>query len=134
VKEPRWIQDRVVKAIHSRQLAEHGGLDGVRDEGLLSSALARPKHVFAYTNPKPDLATLAAAYAYGIAQNHPFLDGNERTAFVVCRTFVKLNGYDIDAIDVEKYTTFLGVADGSIGEAELGEWILAHLVKSLRGR
>jgi death on curing protein len=130
MREPRWIQDRAVHAIHSRQLAEHGGLDGVRDEGLLSSALARPRHIFAYTNPKPDLATLAAAYAYGIVQNHPFLDGNKRTAFVVCRTFVKINGHEINASEGEKYMTFLGVADGSVGETTLADWIRSHLIKS----
>jgi death on curing protein len=134
MKEPRWIQDRVVRAIHSRQLAEHGGLDGIRDEGLLSSALARSKHVFAHTKPRPDLPALAAAYAYGIAQNHPFLDGNKRTAYVVCRTFVKLNGNDIHATDVDKYSTFLGVAEGTVDEAALAEWIRKHLVKPIRER
>jgi death-on-curing protein len=90
--EPRWIQNRVVRAIHSRQLAEHGGVDGVRDDGLLTSALARRRHTYACSDPKPDLATLAVAYVYGIAQDHPFLDGKRRTAYVTCRTFIKSNG------------------------------------------
>jgi death-on-curing protein len=128
MREPRWIQYRVVLAIHSRQLAEHGGLAGVRDPGLLSSALARPRHAFAYANPKPDMATLAAAYAYGIAQNHPFIDGNKRTAYIVCRAFLKLNGQDIAATDVDKYQTFLGVADGSVSEPPLAQWLRGRFV------
>jgi death on curing protein len=123
MKEPNWLLDAVVTAIHSRQLAEHGGLDGVRDPGMLSSALARPKNAFAYSQPKPDFAALAAAYAFGIIKNHPFVDGNERTAFVLCRTFLKLNGHDIDATDVEKYQTFLAVAEGAWDELQLASWI-----------
>jgi death-on-curing protein len=128
MKEPIWLLDAVVTAIHSRQLAEHGGLEGVRDPGMLSSALARPKNAFAYSQPKPDLSALAAAYAFGIAKNHPFLDGNKRTAYVLCRTFLKLNGRDIDATDIEKYQTFLSVADGTIDESELAAWIRSKLV------
>lgn len=121
--EPRWIQEKAVRAIHLRQLAEHGGLEGVRDEGLLSSALARPQNLFAYGNPKPDLPALAAAYAFGIIKNHPFVDGNKRTAYVVCRTFLKLNNQDIVASDVGKYQTFVGVAGGTLNEELLAEWI-----------
>jgi death-on-curing protein len=128
MKEPVWLLDAVVTAIHSRQLAEHGGLEGGRDAGMLSSALARPKNAFAYSQPKPDLSALAAAYAFGIAKNHPFLDGNKRTAYVLCRTFLKLNGRDIDATDIEKYQTFLSVADGTIDESELAAWIRSKLV------
>lgn len=127
--EPRWLLDKVVPAIHRRQLAEHGGLDGVRDPGMLSSALARPKNLFAYSEPKPDLAALAASYAFGIARNHPFVDGNKRTAYVVCRTFLKLNGHDISAAESEKYLEFLGVADGSVDEAALAEWIRGRLTR-----
>ncbi len=128
MKEPIWLLDVVVTAIHSRQLAEHGGLEGVRDPGMLSSALTRPKNAFAYSQPKPYLSALAAAYAFGIAKNHPFLDCNKRTAYVLCRTFLKLNGHDIDATDTEKYQTFLSVADGTIDESELAEWIRSKLV------
>jgi death-on-curing protein len=128
MKEPIWLQDAVVTAIHSRQLAEHGGLDGIRDSGMLSSALARPKNAFAYSQPKPDLPALAAAYAFGIAKNHPFVDGNKRTAYVLCRTFLKINGHDIDTTDLDKYQTFLGVADGTIAESELADWIRSKLV------
>ena len=127
MKEPLWLQDDVVTAIHSRQLAEHGGLDGVRDPGMLSSALARPKNTFAYSLPKPDVPALAAAYAFGIIKNHPFVDGNKRTAYVLCRTFLILNGQDINATDVDKYQTFLGVADVTIDESQLAYWIRTRL-------
>jgi death-on-curing protein len=125
--EPLWLQEAVVAAIHSRQLAEHGGLDGVRDPGMLSSALARPKNAFVYSQPKPDIPSLAAAYAFGIIRNHPFVDGNKRTAYVLCRTFLKLNGQDIDASDVDKYQTFLAVAEGKIDESQLADWIHSKL-------
>jgi death-on-curing protein len=128
-REPRWLLDAVVPAIHRRQLAEHGGLEGLRDANMLSSALARPKNLWAYSNPKPDVSALAASYAFGIARNHPFADGNKRTAFVAYRTFMKLNGYDIDAAESEKYLVFLSVADGSLSEEELAEWIRSHLTE-----
>jgi death-on-curing protein len=127
MEEPRWLQDAVVAAIHQRQLAEHGGLAGVRDAGLLSSALARPRDTFAYTQPPPDFASLAAAYAFGIIKNHPFVDGNKRTAYVVCRTFLQLNGKDIIATDVEKYQAVVAVADGSLSEESFAEWIRSKL-------
>ena len=128
MKEPAWLLDEVVNAIHSRQLAEHGGLDGIRDPGMLSSALARQKNAFAYSQPKPDIAALAAAYAFGIIKNHPFVDGNKRTAYVLCRTFLKLNGHDIDATDVEKYQTFLAVAEGALDESQFAQWIRSKQV------
>ena len=93
--EPKWIRAHVVLAIHLRQLAEHGGDTGVRDLGLLASALARPRNLLAYAETEPDLAALAASYAYGIAQNHPFIDGNKRTAYVVCRSFLKIKTPEI---------------------------------------
>src|SRR5262245_37661640 len=127
-QEPCWLLDRVVPAIHRRQLAEHGGLDGIRDPGMLSSALARPKNLYAYGSPKPDMAALASSYAFGIARNHPFVDGNKRTAFVACRTFMRLNGMDIDASETDKYLVFMSLADGSLTEDELAEWIRAHQV------
>ena len=121
--EPVWIRPEIVRAVHSRQLAEHGGTDGVRDEGLLDSALARPKNLFAYSSDPPDLAALAAAYAFGLVKNHPFVDGNKRTAFVVCRVFLMLNGQDLKAAKEEKYLTFLRLADGSVSEEELASGI-----------
>lgn len=121
-----WILDDAVRAIDRRQLAEHGGSDGIRDEGLLDSALARPKNLLAYSSEPPDLAALAAAYAVGLAKNHAFVDGNKRTAYVVCRTFLLLNGIDLQATKEVKYLTFLNVADGSLSETELADWIREH--------
>lgn len=126
--EPRWIREDAVRSIHVRQIAEHGGSDGIRDEGLLASALARPRNVLAYSSGETDLAALAAAYAYGIAKNHPFVDGNKRTAFVVCHVFLLLNGHELSAPPEERYLTFLGLAEGRIGEEELASWIRERLV------
>ena len=128
MQELIWISDEVVVAIHRRQLAEHGGLEGIRDEGLLQSALSRPKNLLAYSESSPDMAFLAAAYAYGIVKNHPFVDGNKRTAYVVMRTFLKLNGYDIQASSEEKYQIWLALAAGKLSEEELASWIREHLV------
>jgi death-on-curing protein len=128
MKEPIWLQEAVATAIHRRQLAEHGGLDGIRDSDMLSSALARPKNAFAYSQPKPDIPALAAAYAFGIAKNHPFVDGNKRTAYVLCRTFLKINGHDIEASNLDKYQTFMGLAEGTIAESQLADWIRSKLV------
>ena len=124
--DPIWISKDLVLAIHSRQLAEHGGADGVRDEGLLDSALGRPRNRFAYEDPTPDVPTLAAAYAFGIARNHAFIDGNKRTAYVVCRTFLILNGLDLTADRAARYATFLSLAAGSMTESELAGWLTAH--------
>lgn len=125
--DPIWIGKELVLAIHSRQLAEHGGADGVRDAGLLDSALARPRHRFAYEDPTPGIPALAAAYAFGIARNHAFIDGNKRTAYVVCRTFLLLNGMDLTADLAERYVTFLSLAAGTLSEAELVAWLTAHI-------
>ena len=95
----------------------------MRDEGLLLSALARPQNLLAYGEPAPDLASLAAAYSYGIARNHPFVDGNKRTALVAVRTFLILNGVDLEATQDEKVLTFLNLAEGAISEEELADWI-----------
>lgn len=126
MKELIWIADGVVLAIHRRQLAEHGGLEGIRDEGLLESALYRAQNLLAYSESLPDVASLAAAYAYGIVKNHPFVDGNKRTAYVVMRTFLKLNGYDIQASSEEKYQIWIALAAGTLSEEELAEWIRKH--------
>lgn len=130
MKEPVWIRKDVVRLIHLRQLAEHGGASGVGDDGLLASALARAKNSRAYAEDPPDLASLAAAYAFGIANNHPFVDGNKRTAYVVCRTFLKLNGHDIEASAKEKYVTFWSLAAGKLSECQLGDWLREHLADS----
>ena len=124
-----WLLEEAVRAIHERQISEHGGSSGLRDEGLLPSALARPQHLLAYGDPPPDEAALAAAYAFGIARNHPFIDGNKRTALVAARTFLLINGFDLDATQEEKYLTFLQLAKGEIEEDSLAEWIRQHLKK-----
>ena len=129
--QPVWVRNDVVLAIHQRQLAEHGGAQGIRDEGLLDSAMARAPNLFTYSSEKPDIAALAAAYAFGITKNHPFMDGNKRTAFVVSRTFLLLNGKNINAKREEKYLTFLKLACGDISEEDLAMWIREHLVKML---
>lgn len=121
------MAEAVVRAIHTRQLAEHGGLPGVRDEDALASALMRPQNRFAYGDPPPDLASLAASYAYGIARNHPFSDGNKRVALVVCRTFLLLNGVDLAASQHDKYEMFLRLAAGEADEEALASWIRARL-------
>jgi death-on-curing protein len=118
-----WLLEETLTAIHHRQIAEHGGSEGLRDEGLLLSALARPQNLLAYGEPAPDLASLAAAYAYGIARNHPFVDGNKRTALVVARTFLILNGVDLEATQDDKVLTFLNLAEGAISEEDLADWI-----------
>ena len=123
----RWIDAAVLRAVHEEQLAEHGGATGTRDEGLFESALARPLHLAAYG--EPDAAALAAAYGYGLARNHPFVDGNKRTAFVAVELFVDLNGYDLAATDADCVLTMLDVAAGTLGEEEIAAWIRTHLVR-----
>ncbi len=129
MQEPIWINDDVVIPIHRRQLSEHGGGDGMRDLGLLDSALNRPKQLWYYGDPQPDMAALAAAYAYGIARNHPFVDGNKRTAFVVCRLFLKLNNVEFTASQAEKYGTFIRLAAGELTEDALATWIRGHVTE-----
>lgn len=126
-----WISRTLVLAIHDRQLAEHGGGTGVRDQALLDSALARPHQLFAYGDPPPDLAALAASVAFGLARNHPFVDGNKRTAAVVCETFILLNDAVLDADDLMLYPVYLGLADGSLSEADFADWLRAHLKPKL---
>lgn len=120
-----WVTLAVATAAHAEQLAEHGGGEGVRDEGLLESAMARPQNLAVYGDP--DAAALAAAYAYGIARNHPFVDGNKRTAAVVSETFLVLNGFGLTASDAELVVTFLALAAGELSEEELADWLRAHL-------
>ncbi|HYO28609.1 MAG TPA: type II toxin-antitoxin system death-on-curing family toxin [Azonexus sp.] len=116
-----WIEESVVWAVHEAQLAEHGGSAGVRDAGLLASALARPLNQVAYG--EPDAATLAAAYAFRIARNHPFIDGNKRTAFVCAELFLALNGYQLQAEDADCVSTMLALAAGDLPEAEFAAWL-----------
>lgn len=124
---PIWVDEAVVIAIHRRQLAEHGGSDGIRDQGLLESALFRPRNQFNYGNPS--IFDLAAAYGYGIAKNHPFIDGNKRTSYVVMRTFLKLNGYDLQTSTPKKYQVWIRLADSQMNETELSKWIKEKSVR-----
>lgn len=124
--EPTWIDLEVVLAIHEEQLAEHGGQAGVRDRGLLESAMGRPLNQFAYG--EHSLASLAASYAFGISRNHPFLDGNKRTSLVVAELFLELNGIELAASDAEAVTTFLQLAAGDLTEEALAEWIAERSV------
>jgi death on curing protein len=112
----------VVLLMHAESLREHGGPEGVRDPGLLDSALARPKNLFAYSEQTPSLSQLAAAYAKGIVANHPFVDGNKRTAFVVSLTFLALNGVSVTASKEERVLTFWNLAAGAISEDQLAAW------------
>ena len=120
-----WIATEVALAAHAEQLAEHGGGDGIRDAGMLDSAMARPQNLVQYGDP--DAAALAAAYAFGIARNHPFIDGNKRTAAVVSETFLMLNGYALGATDAELVVAFVALAAGELGEDELADWFRQHL-------
>ncbi|MGO8758595.1 MAG: type II toxin-antitoxin system death-on-curing family toxin [Terracidiphilus sp.] len=121
----RWIGETSVLAIHDAQVAEHGGLAGVRDMPLLLSALARPQNLAAYGNP--DVAYLAASYGVGIARNHAFLDGNKRTAWVVAETFLLKNGHELTASDRDGVATMLAVADGSLSEPEFALWLRTYI-------
>jgi death-on-curing protein len=122
MKEPRWISLAVVMAVHEAQLSEHGGTNGVRDQGLLESALARPRQIYAYAD-QPRLTQLAAAYAVGFAKNHPFVDGNKRTAWVLCATFLELNGRRVTADQPSVVEIMLGVADGTITDDLMALWL-----------
>jgi death-on-curing protein len=122
-----WIERPLAIAIHERQLAEHGGGTGVRDDHLLDSALACPRQSQAYGDPPPDLADLAASLAFGLARNHPFVDGNKRTAHVCYRVFFALNDADLVASDEDKYVAMIALAEGSLSEAEFATWLRQHI-------
>jgi death-on-curing protein len=122
-----WITRSLALAIHERQLAEHGGGNGVRDEALLDSALARPQQLFAYGEPPPDLADLTASLAFGLARNHPFVDGNKRTAHVCYRVFLALNDAELVAQDEDKYTAMISLAEGSLEEKAFADWLRPRL-------
>jgi death-on-curing protein len=126
MQEPIWIQDAAVDAIHKRLLSQFGGSEGVRDAGLLESALARPKNRLAYAETPVILPELAAAYAYGICKNHPFVDGNKRTAMAVAVTFLERNGTEVTATQEDAYLTFLGLASGDVSEEELTAWFVKN--------
>ena len=121
----RWISKRALLLLHDESLAQHGGASGIRDDGLLASALARPENLLAYGSP--DLAELAASYAYGLAKNHPFVDGNKRAAFLATGLFLALNGQRLVVAQAEATVMVLDFAAGEIAEAAFGDWLRAHL-------
>ena len=118
----RWLSTAAVQAIHGEQLAEHGGAAGSRDHSLLGSALARLRNLKAYADPCPDMAALAAAYAFGIIRSHPFVDGNKRVGFVAAATFLLLNGHDLEVAEQEVVRTVLAVTAGTLDEPTLADW------------
>jgi death-on-curing protein len=120
------VTRQMLEAIHQAQIREHGGALGVRDEGLLESALARPRHKFTY-GEKPDWATLAGAYLFGLAKNHGFVDGNKRVAFMAAYVFLGLNGHDLDADEPDIVVTVEGVAASTVTEAALVKWFRGHI-------
>ncbi len=123
--EPRWVSKDAALAIHDRQLAEHCGPSGIRDAGAFESALARPVNRWVYG--EDDLFALAAAYAFGIARNHPFVDGNKRTAWTLARVFLIKNGLDLDFGEHEAIDLVQSLAAGELSEAELADWLREHL-------
>ena len=123
MKDPVWIENEEARVIHQLQLTDHGGASGIRDQGLFESAMDRPRNLFAYSDPAATLYQLAASYAFGLAKNHAFVDGNKRTAFVVCLSFLKQNGIVITASQEMRYLTFYALAAGDLTEAELAEWL-----------
>ena len=122
-----WLTQELVSAFHMRQLAEHGGGAGLRDAGLLDSALQRPQNKMIYG--EPDISELAAAYAYGIARNHPFIDGNKRTALVASFSFLYLNGYKVATSQIENVRVFLSLASGTLTEDKLAAWFRKNIKK-----
>ena len=125
--EPRWLTRLVLDAIQQDLIATHGGLAGVRDNGLAESALARPRQAFAYGSA-PDIAALAASYGYGIARNHPYHDGNKRIAFVAMAVFAELNGFELEAAESDVVDMMLRLAAGELDEDQLAHWLRAHLL------
>lgn len=122
MQEPQWVSIGAALAMHERQIAEHGGGTGVRDSTLLESALMKPQNLFYYADNAISFPRLAASYAYDIATNHPFINGNKRTALVVSRSFLLLNGYNLVATQEEKYRAIISLASGLWSEEELADW------------
>jgi death on curing protein len=121
MKKPAWVLREVVLMLHEQSLAQFGGSAGIRDEGLLDSALSKPQNLFAYG--KPSLFDLAASYAFGLVKNHPFIDGNKRAGFVVAVLFLELNGYKFQAAEVDAALRTLALAAGELSEADFAEWL-----------
>ncbi len=130
MKEPTWLMKAVVMACHARALSDHGGSDGLRDEGLLESALARPLHLFTYE--QADLCRLAAAYAHGIAKNHPFVDGNKRAAFLAAAVFLEVNGVELRALPGHAAVLMQALAAGEIGDEGFAAWLRDNTARGRR--
>lgn len=120
--EPIWMEASDAIIVHDAELAAHGGSEGIRDIGLLESALAKPKNLWNYGEPRPSLQRLAASYAFGISSNHSFVDGNKRTALIISFVFCALNGLEVVASQEEAYLTFMALAAGKLSEEELASW------------
>lgn len=127
--EPTWINKKALLLLHEQSLAEFGGARGLRDDGLLESALARPQNAYAY-KPESTIAELAAAYGFGLAKNHPFVDGNKRMAFMSIGLFLAVNGYSLKVDQVEAIQMIMGVAAGSISEGDLAAWIERNAMRN----
>ena len=121
MEKPAWVTEKIVLAIHDDQLAQHGGSPGIRDENLLGASLARPKHLFTYGNPT--IFDLAAAYGYGLAKNHPFIDGNKRTAFMVMYTFLGLNNYWLEVSEMEVVVKMEGLTMDTETQESIALWL-----------
>ena len=129
MSEPFWISEEIATTIHADQIAQHGGSPGIRDENLLSASLARPRHLFVYG--EPTLFDLAAAYGYGLAKNHPFIDGNKRTAFMVMYTFLGLNGYFLEVPEMEVVAIMERLASDGETQDSLAKWLKENSVQSV---
>jgi death-on-curing protein len=129
VKEPLWITRLIADAIHADLVAQHGGLLGVRDENVLESALARPRNRWAH-DESADIPALSAAYAFGVVQNHPFNDGNKRTAFMLAYVFLGTNGLNLEATEEEVVTTMVDLADHRLTEDEFAAWLRTHTTRA----
>ena len=128
MKEPIWLTRAILEAIHNDQIREHGGSPGIRDPSLLDSAIARPQNTWEY-DANSDLAALAADYGFGIAKNHPFVDGNKRVAFIATNVFLLLNGHEIETSEPEVVNTILRLADGRLSRNKYAAWIRENLVR-----
>ena len=126
MKEPIWVAEKLVLMVHDMLLAEHGGLTGIRDQGLLDSALAKPQQLFRY-KPESSLFELATAYSFGLAKNHPFIDGNKRIAFTVTAVFLELNGKVLNAPEAEVVVFYEGLAGGKVSEEALAQWLSINI-------
>jgi death-on-curing protein len=124
--EPRWLSRTVIDAVHADQIRQHGGLAGIRDENALESALARPRQQWSYRR-EVDLSALAAAYGFALVRNHPYRDGNKRAGFLALTTFLGINGYELHTTDEDVVVTIIALADGTLSETQLAEWVRARL-------